>query len=282
MGIIVDGNAISRDICAELKEQVRGLHFVPSLSILTMEPDFTTTRYLRIKEACASEVGITVETQILSQHTTTEELLAHMKSECVHDGVVLQLPFPAHVDVDTLLSALPAKRDPDMMGVAARQGLSQHHASLLPPVTAAIAEISARHNIAFQGKRCAIVGHGMLVGAPTALWASHRGADVTIITKENFDSPSYREILKHADIIVLGVGKQGLLTADMISAHTAVFDAGTSEDQGRLAGDASPEVRDVAYLSTPVPGGIGPIAVACLMRNLVELAEFQRYPKGAS
>jgi methylenetetrahydrofolate dehydrogenase (NADP+)/methenyltetrahydrofolate cyclohydrolase len=143
---------------------------------------------------------------------------------------------------------------------------------VLPPVVGAIDEISKVYKLPWQAKQVIIFGEGRLVGAPAAEYAKQRGARIVIM---NEFSQNVAEITKTADIIILGAGKPNLLTLDMVKEGVIVFDAGASEDGGLLVGDASPEVVNKASLFTPVPGGIGPVTVALLFRNLLDLRSRQ-------
>jgi len=138
----------------------------------------------------------------------------------------------------------------------------------LPPVVGAIKELSKRQHVVFAGAKVVVVGEGRLVGKPAALWAKKQGAQVKVIHR-NTERPE--EILKTADIIISGAGDPGIIKPEMIKEGVVIFDAGTSEEGGVLKGDANPACADKATLFTPVPGGIGPITVAVLLRNLVNL-----------
>jgi methylenetetrahydrofolate dehydrogenase (NADP+)/methenyltetrahydrofolate cyclohydrolase len=176
------------------------------------------------------------------------------------DGIIVQLPFPSHIDTDVIITAVAPSHDIDGMTYDGSQ------TDRLPPVVGAIHEISIRHAIAWTGKRVVVVGRGRLVGIPVALYAKVQGADVSVVDKQTINITA---ITKTADIIVTGAGSPHIITPDMVRSGVAVFDAGTSEDGGELAGDVHPEVAELASLFTPVPGGIGPITVAVLLRNCI-------------
>jgi methylenetetrahydrofolate dehydrogenase (NADP+)/methenyltetrahydrofolate cyclohydrolase len=144
--------------------------------------------------------------------------------------------------------------------------------TLLPPVVGAIAEISRTHNVSFANRSVVVVGNGRLVGAPAAAYAAKEGARVTVVTKDSDNISATRD----ADIIILGAGSPGLLTPDMVKEGVVVFDAGTSEEGGMLVGDADPAVVQKAALLTPVPGGIGPLTIAILLKNVLYLATHRR------
>ena len=138
---------------------------------------------------------------------------------------------------------------------------------IVPPVAAAVARILVYEGMEIRGKKAAVVGQGKLVGKPVAALLSILGADVTTITKESGDL----SVLKDADIVVTGAGVPGLIRPEHLKEDVALIDAGTSESDGAIVGDADPACVEVASVFTPVPGGVGPVAVACLFRNVAEL-----------
>jgi methylenetetrahydrofolate dehydrogenase (NADP+)/methenyltetrahydrofolate cyclohydrolase len=140
----------------------------------------------------------------------------------------------------------------------------------MPPVAAAMKTILERAGIAVKGLRAAVVGNGWLVGEPCAAWLAQQGAAVTVLTR---DSADFTSALAAADIIVSGAGSPGLIKPGMVKQGVVIIDAGTSESNGAIVGDADPACADIASVFTPVPGGVGPVAVACLFQNAITLAE---------
>ncbi len=237
---------------------------VPRLGAITCVPNFETRKYLEMKKRRAASVGIALNVVELPEGSTTADTIACIEHLAPNvDGIVVQLPFPESIDVTTVLAAVPPDKDPD--------GFSYHQTatSCLPPVVGAIDEISKLHGVVWEGKQVVVLGAGRLVGRPAAVYAAARGALVTVMTKETYDASK----LPPADIIISGIGKPHFITPDLVKEHVIIFDAGTSEDGGVLAGDVHPAVAERASLLTPVPGGIGPITIACLLRNLVQLAQ---------
>ncbi len=262
--MIIDGNALAEEMYAELKNEVTHLSHAPHLTVITCAPAFATEKYIGLKKRKASEVGIQVEVIELEETTTTEDIVTVVQRvQLQTDGIIVQLPLPAHIDTETVLAAIPAVLDVDGM----------HYASTgngyLPPVIGAIAELINRHDMLLAGQEVVIVGQGRLVGLPAARYASNQGAIVTILTKESGSQP---EVIKNAQVLILGTGVAGLITPDMVQDGVVIFDAGTAEEDGELAGDADPACADKAALFTPVPGGIGPLTVAALLRNVVSAA----------
>ena len=261
--MIVDGRKIAQDIYKEVTEKVAVFTTAPKMAVVTCSPNAETQQYLELKKRKATEVGISLVVLELPDTAQTEDVIACVKavSETV-DGIVVQLPMPAQIDREEVLKSVPYDKDPDGFGY------EQNEASCIPPVVGAIKEISKLHGIEWKNKKVAIVGHGRLVGKPTAYFASKSGSEVAILTET---SDRFKEQLVDADIIVSGVGKPHFISSDMVADDVVIFDAGASEDGGVVVGDIDPDVASKASLLTPVPGGIGPITVAILLRNLVRL-----------
>jgi methylenetetrahydrofolate dehydrogenase (NADP+)/methenyltetrahydrofolate cyclohydrolase len=142
--------------------------------------------------------------------------------------------------------------------------------NILPPVVGAIDAIAEKHKVDWREKNVVIVGRGRLVGAPAALYVNRKEALVTVLEK---NTPDYEHKIQEADILILGAGVPGLVSVDMVKNGVVVFDAATSEEGGMLVGDAASDVTNSASLITPVPGGIGPITIAVLLRNVVKLTQ---------
>ncbi|MEM9336942.1 MAG: bifunctional 5,10-methylenetetrahydrofolate dehydrogenase/5,10-methenyltetrahydrofolate cyclohydrolase [Patescibacteria group bacterium] len=263
--MIVDGAHIAKQLLQQLKEQLAGSSPL-RLKTFACEPNFETKKFIAIKQRAAAEVGIGLELVAFGVEQGQFDML-HAVQEAVMSshGVMVQLPFPARISVDTILSAIPPSHDVDALMY---DGTDE---AVLPPVVGAIKEIARVHSIDFKDKQVTVVGNGRLVGSPSAVWARQQGAAVSMVTKHHPNPAA----IKEADIVILGAGTPALIKPKDLKEGVVVFDAGTSESAGSLAGDADPAVADVASLFTPVPGGIGPVAVVVLLRNLVQLASRQ-------
>jgi len=261
--MIVDGKAIAQEIYDDVAMTVRGFSRVPVLAAITCAPNFETQKYLELKKRKAAEVGITLRVVELPETVTTQEAVACVKAVLPDvDGVVVQLPFPAHVDREALLTAVPTEKDPDGFSYG------NDDAACLPPVAGAVKAIAEKYSVDFSDKNVVVLGAGRLVGAPVAYYLRAEGAQVTTLTEIDKDP---FELIKAADIIVTGIGKPHFIKPEHVKEGVIIFDAGTSEDGGLMVGDVRPDVASRAALLTPVPGGIGPITVALLLRNLVTL-----------
>ncbi len=262
--MLVDGKAIAKDILRGIENAMSHGNVRPHLTVFTCAPNFETQKYLMLKRRRAIDAGIGINVIEFPEDVTTEDVVQSITHAAIQtDGIIVQLPFPASIDTDAVLASVPRGCDADAVHYAGGS------ADLLPPVVGAIAEIAARHQVPFLGAKVAIVGNGRLVGKPAAIWATRMGANVTVVTRE---TPNADEAIASADILILGAGSPGLVTPDRIKDGVVIFDAGTSEAGGVLTGDADPACAKKASLMTPVPGGIGPVTVAALLRNVLQLA----------
>jgi methylenetetrahydrofolate dehydrogenase (NADP+) / methenyltetrahydrofolate cyclohydrolase len=262
--MIVDGRAIAESIYNEVARDVAAFSRQPVMAAIACAPNFETQKYLELKKRKAAEVGIALRFVELPDDVSTEDAIACVQTVASQvDGVVVQLPFPAHIDREALLDAVPVEKDPDGFSYGRTEG------ACTPPVTGAILAIAETYSVNLFDKNIVVLGSGRLVGAPAARFLSAAGASVMTLTEADSNTG---EILKNADIIIAGIGKPHFVTEDMVREGVSIFDAGTSEDGGVMVGDVHPAVADKALLFTPVPGGVGPVTVAVLLRNLVSLA----------
>lgn len=261
--MIIDGRSIAGRMLDDVARRAQALQEQPSLLAITVAPDAATRSYLSIKTKQATRAGVSMSVREFEQ-ASTEELVGIVTS-AEEDAIIVQLPLPEGIDTDAVLAAIPVAKDADVLSPATREA-----GVLVSPVADAVREALLEGGINPTGKHATVVGHGHLVGEPVAEWLRSAGAIVAVVTKEEGD---LEDALRNADIVVSGAGVPGLITPDRIQQGAVVIDAGTSEQGGEVVGDADQRVAEVASVFTPVPGGIGPIAVACLLRNVVTLAE---------
>jgi len=259
--MIIDGREIAADIYKNLKEEVQQRGKAPVLSIITCAPNFETKRYLALKRKKAEAIGVVLEVLELKSDATTDDVVVVIEEAVkTTNGLVVQLPLPATIDIERVVLAIPSSHDVD--------ALNPNTKVVFSPVVAACKEIASRYDLVMKEKRAVVVGTGRLVGVPGAAWLRSEGCDVTVIHKDTKEAVS---VLRDADIILTGAGDPGFLTPEMVKEEVVIFDAGTSESGGVLHGDADPACAHKASLFTPVPGGVGPITVACLFQNLLLL-----------
>lgn len=263
--MIVDGKRMAGEILAEAREQVKSLGRTPVVLAITVAPNAATESYLRIKTARAADAGMTLVVERFTDTVTEEELIARIEN-ATEDAVIVQLPLPPSLDAKRVLDAIPQGKDADVLGASARGAFVADVAhACMPPVVGAVAYILSAANVAPAGLRAAVVGDGWLVGNPVASWLRAKSVTVTVVNRES--ESALPVVLKDADLVVSGAGHAGLITPDMVKAGAILIDAGTSESGGQLVGDMDPRCAETASVFTPVPGGVGPIAVACLFAN---------------
>jgi len=251
--MLVDGKSIAESVLRTLETE-RSSFGTLVLGIVMADGDKATESFVKIKTRMADRLSVEVRRY-------APQDMARAITEC--DGIIVQLPIS---DSEQLLANLPAEKDLDALGPAPW---------VRAPVAEAIAEVLARANVDPRGMRTVVVGAGRLVGAPAAQLLKDLGAEVSVITQTR----GSLDDLKSADIVVLGAGEPGLIKSEMLKPGVVLIDAGTSESAGKLAGDADPTCAGVSSIFTPVPGGIGPIAVAMIFKNLFALAKKNSGPK---
>ena len=269
--MIIDGRVLAKEVLARTEARASRLARAPRVLAIVTSETLATKSYLRIKERRAADAGCVLEVMRFPEDTSTEELVAAVRAATA-EAVIVQLPLAAGIDTKQVRDAIPLTKDADVLSSAAREKFERGDAdALLPPVVAAVREIFEKNAVDVKGKRAVVLGAGFLVGTPIAAWLAEQGAEVQTLTIET-GRDEVAAALRAAAIIVSGVGSPHLITPDMPSPGVVLIDAGTSELGGEVVGDADPACAGVASLFTPVPGGVGPLAVACLFENVVSLA----------
>ena len=267
----VDGRAIADEIKERLKKEVAERNL--SLIVFVMSHDLAVQKFIEIKKKFAESIGVSVVVEELPDNISTEVLLNKVKEAAgEHNGIIVQLPLASHIDTDAVRNAIPVSHDVDVIADVSFAEFQKGTSAILPPVVGAIAEIISRHNISVTGKNVVIVGRGPLVGRSAETWFQRKEARVHVLDKS---TTNLEEETRKADILVLGAGLPGLITPEFVKSGAVIFDAGTSESGGKLTGDALPTCASKASLYTPVPGGIGPITVAMIFKNLLTLSQSQ-------
>lgn len=264
--MIVDGRGIASDILAQVKAGLNGAH--PLVRAITIQPSAATDSYLRIKTQRAEEAGMRLEVVRLKDAASIQSIVEEIQKPGA-DAIIVQLPIPDSLDWDTVLNAIPLLKDADVLsGAAYARFEKQEEGALIPPVAASMLEILRRSSVSVEGKRAVVVGKGQLVGKPCATTLARLGAYVTAVDRTT-EHPEHLYI--DADIIVSGAGVSHLITPEVVKEGVILIDAGTSGASGAVSGDIHPACAEKASLFTPVPGGVGPIAVASLFKNVASL-----------
>lgn len=266
--MIVDGRAIASDILAEVKTSLSGR--TPVVRAVVIKPSPATQSYLRIKTSRAEEGGMRLEVVRLPDTATEDDIIAAVVAPGA-DAAIVQLPIPDPLDWKRVLNTIPIDKDADVLSEAAyTRFMDDVSGALVPPVAAGIVEILTRSNVSVAGKRTVVVGRGKLVGLPTGTVLSRMGADVSYVVKETSEEEKLA-LLKGAEMVISGAGAAHIIRPEMLTEGVVLVDAGTSGAGGGVAGDMHPDCAQVASVFTPVPGGVGPVAVACLFKNTAAL-----------
>lgn len=256
--MLFNGRQRATEIQTELKSTCSGGQLV----VVATNPDPASMSYMRIKQKVGETIGITVTIETVAQ----EEIIATVTKLATLDsvdGIVVQLPLPEGINPDIVTSHIPADKDPDALGSNAR---------VISPVARAVLDILNESKVSFSDVQAVVVGRGKLVGQPVTQMLKAKGVHLTIVDEET-PREDFESALKQADIVVSGAGVPGLIQPHMLQRDCVLIDAGTSESGGKIVGDADPACESVARVMTPVPGGVGPLAVTMLFANLCDLIE---------
>jgi methylenetetrahydrofolate dehydrogenase (NADP+)/methenyltetrahydrofolate cyclohydrolase len=283
---ILDGRALATRIEADLRAEVETFAAMfsrrPRLVVVLVGDLAASASYVKSKAAAAARVGIDAEVVPVPVTATTDELVELVRSLARDesgpaDGILVQLPLPAHMDTVAVLDAVPPDRDVDGFHPQNAGLLSQGRPRFVPCTAAGVQRMLIDAGIETAGRHAVIVGRSDIVGKPLALLLAGkgRGGDATV-TIAHSRSRDLAAITRQADILVAAVGRPGLINAEMVKPGAAVIDVGINRVAGRLVGDVEFEpVAAVAGWISPVPGGVGPLTVAMLLANTLLAAELR-------
>lgn len=277
---IIDGKKIRNEILEKVKTEVKELSFKPVFCDVLVGEDPASLQYVQMKGRMAESVGISFHKANFPASITTSELIKEIeilnKVQNMR-GIIIQLPLPEHIDKQTALNGIDPKLDVDCLGTVASEKFYSGETAVGFPTALACMALLDSLNLDLKGKKIVVLGQGLLVGKPVTALLKFRGLDPIIIRSK---TENKEELIKQADVIILGIGKGKYITGGMIKQGAILIDAGTSEDVGLLGtrknivGDVDFEsVKDVAGYVSPVPGGVGPVTVAMLLNNVLTVAK---------
>ena len=280
MAVIIDGKAVSAAVRAEVAAEVAQLKekgITPGLAVIIVGDDPASRVYVNNKKKACSEVGMYSEEFALPADTTQEELLALVASlngRSDINGILCQLPLPKGLSDKDVIEAIAPTKDVDAFHAQNVGNIMIGDYSFLPCTPAGVMELLHRAGVEVAGKRCVVIGRSNIVGKPMAMLLLHENGTVTVCHSRTQDLAA---ICREADILVAAVGKAKFVTADMVKPGAAVIDVGMNRDEnGKLCGDVDYDaVEPIAGYITPVPGGVGPMTIAMLMKNTLMAAKLQ-------
>jgi methylenetetrahydrofolate dehydrogenase (NADP+)/methenyltetrahydrofolate cyclohydrolase len=271
----MDGKALAERVRGEVAKEVAGLDRPVGLATVLVGDDPASAVYVRSKQKACREVGIEPYDHDLSAETSQEELLALVEQLNADDGVtgiLVQLPLPEQIDEDHIIRSIKPIKDVDGFHPFNAGHLLQGGPTFVAATPAGIMEILREYDVELQGARAVVIGRSNIVGKPMALLLLAEHATVTICHSRTRDLPA---VVREADVIVAAVGRPDTVTADMVREGATVVDVGINRTDDGLVGDVAADVEGIAGLLTPVPGGVGPMTIASLLRNTVRAARYQ-------
>ncbi len=280
MAQILSGKVVSQRIKDELKDEVKALNdkgIFPGLAVIIVGDDPASRVYVNSKKKACEEIGVYSREYALPQETTEAELLSLIDELNVDkkiNGILVQLPLPKHINEETIINAISPKKDVDAFHPVNVGKIMIGNYDFLPCTPAGVMELIAESGIDVSGKECVVVGRSNIVGKPQAMLLLHKNGTVTICHSRTKD---LKAKTKEADILVAAVGIPNFITGDMIKEGAVVIDVGINRiAEKKLVGDVEFESAEkVASAITPVPGGVGPMTIAMLMKNTVKAALIQ-------
>lgn len=280
MGKIIDGKLISKSVKDKIAEEVQELKksgITPGLAVIIVGEDPASQIYVRNKQRACEEVGFESFKYELPESTTQNELLELIKKLNNDDrvnGILCQLPLPKHINESTVINNISPKKDVDAFHPENVGKIMIGDYSFLPCTPAGVMELIASTGTDITGKECVVVGRSNIVGKPMAMLLLHKSGTVTVCHSKTQD---LKAECRRADILVAAVGVAKLITGDMVKEGAVLIDVGMNRDEnGKLCGDIDfDSCKDKASYITPVPGGVGPMTIAMLMKNTLTAAKEQ-------
>lgn len=272
MANIIDGKAVSAQVKEEIRletEKLKEQGIEIGLAVVIVGNDPASQVYVRNKEKACETVGFNSYKYALDENTTEEELLAlvdKLNKDDKVDGILVQLPLPKHLDDKIIINNIRPDKDVDAFHPVNVGKIMIGDYSFLPCTPAGVMELIKSTGTEIAGKECVVIGRSNIVGKPQAMLLLHQSGTVTICHSKTKD---LAKVASRADILVAAVGRAKMITADYVKEGAVVIDVGMNRDEnGKLCGDVDFEsVKDKASYITPVPGGVGPMTIAMLMKN---------------
>ena len=285
MAEIISGKIVSEKIRSEIREEV--VKYIdktgrtPGLAVILVGENSASVVYVRNKHKTCMEVGINSFEYNLPAHASEAELISlieSLNSDEKVDGILVQLPLPSHIDEEKVINSIIADKDVDAFSPSNVGRILIGEYSFLPCTPSGVMELIDYYHIDLEGKNCVVIGRSNIVGKPMALLLLERNATVTVCHSRTRNLSEYTT---KADLVVVAVGREGFLKADMIKPGAVVIDVGINRNkEGRLCGDVDfDSVEPIASYITPVPGGVGPMTITMLMKNTVSAAKMHSYQK---
>lgn len=275
---ILDGKYTSSVILQDLKTEIQRYlqegKRTPRIDILLVGDDYASQMYVNMKEKKALDLGISVNVHNFEKDINENDLvklISQLNNDKSVDGIMVQLPMPEHINESEVLESILPSKDVDGLTSTNLGKLFKNDSSAIAPATAkGVIKLLDKYDIKIEGKNAVVVGRGDISGLPIAAMLQNRNATITICHSH---TQNLKDICKDADILVSSIGRAEYINSEYIKNGSVVIDVGTNRNnEGKLVGDVDfSSVKDIAGYITPVPGGVGPMTIACLFDNLFEM-----------
>lgn len=270
--MIIDGKKLAKKILGELKREIEKKRLKLKLAVVLVGESPVSKIFIKEKQKACEFVGIGFQwfqfPSKISSPKLKKEIEKIVRNPAI-SGVVIQLPLPKRLNSQEILNLISSQKDVDVLSEKNIAKFCTGTLPILPPTVSGISRLLKEYKVDIKGKNIVLIGAGRLIGLPLTVWLTREKATVSVVNKFT-KNISY--FTKKADIIISGVGKPNLITGKMVKKGVVIIDAGTTSEKGKSGGDINfKSVSKKASYITPVPGGVGPMTVACLLENLVKL-----------
>ena len=277
--VVMDGNALRDEIVADLRRRIEAAGS-PRVCLATVlvGDDGPSQRYVKMKHAKAAEAGMVskhVDLPATASQAEVESVVRGLAVDHAVHGILVQLPLPAGLDPEPVIDLIPPDKDVDGLTERSMGRLVRGRPGLVGCTPLGVMRLLERYDIPTAGRRAVVIGRSTLVGLPLALLLARKGVDATV-TIAHSRTPDMAEVVRSADIVIGAAGQARMITADMVTPGAVVIDVGVSRTEAGIVGDVDYEpVAEVAGHITPMPGGTGPMTIACLLENTLTAARLQ-------
>jgi len=277
---LLEGKLIAEKIKEEIKSQIQALKQKPVLASIMVGENAGAAAYVKSQQRVAESLGIDYQLQKLAQETTESaliEFVQKLNSDKSVNGIIIQMPLPAQIDYKKISQFILPEKDVEGMHPANIGKVLFGKAKILPCTPAAVMELLNATGVDLYGKEVVVVGHSEIVGKPLSLLLLDKFATVTVCHIGTSKAGKLEEHVRKAEVLIVAVGKAGLIKGEWVKEGAIVIDVGINRVADKIVGDVEFEIAEkrASYI-TPVPGGVGPLTVTMLMRNLVEAAKSQQ------
>jgi methylenetetrahydrofolate dehydrogenase (NADP+)/methenyltetrahydrofolate cyclohydrolase len=277
--VVMDGNALRDEIVADIRRRIDAAGSPPiCLATVLVGEDPPSQRYVKMKHAKAAEAGLVskhVDLPATASQDDVERAVRELAASADVHGILVQLPLPDGLDPEPVLDLIPPEKDVDGLTERSMGRLLRGRPGLVGCTPLGVMRLLERYDIATSGRRAVVIGRSTLVGLPLSLLLARKGVDATV-TMAHSRTADMADVVRQADIVVGAAGQARMITADMVKPGATVIDVGVSRTEAGIVGDVDyAPVAEVAGHITPMPGGTGPMTIACLLENTLTAARLQ-------